>query len=480
MHILPQHIPIYEKMGYKIRTMDMVDPPPDFPIGIDATPCRICEGIDIERTMYLCKHCNVGQHEGCDGLGHQDVDWTCPDCRRSPCKYGTTNRVARITWEPVPEPEEQLTRTVDDWHTHLTRYEEDKNRARSLKKYGTGSKRTQQGLPDRSPHAPIPGHLRNLVEINIQAIHPDTDLTPTGTAHLQVGRVDRYTGHVVETELVHVYDGQGTLRGTITLDRARTLEKWYHATAMHKPEVHKELQTMGFAEEVVLLMDRYKEGYKERGAGSTKLKNHWALPNEYMQALQKGCGVDQEAFASPLNFHPGMAGYFSKYDRDRVFGAKHNSLAHRLHGALEVNPEYEPEDVDKAMRWAITCAEQGEEPFLAIMVLPDWQGTAYKQRMTRTVVHDLVTVNRRQFKFKSATHWQSIQEYKLRQPEMGGQICVGRQPRWDTTLLQPQKTAETHARGGQTAGHHHSSTHPGECAKTRDGREGPLPEIHQC
>ena len=117
-----------------------------------------------------------------------------------------------------------------------------------------------------------------------------------------------------------------------------------------------------------------------------------------------------------------MDSYFSKYDRDRIFGSRHNCFRHKLVGAIELNPEYEPEDMDKAVRWALASADQEYTPFLAIMVPPKWNGTAYQQYQGSKNYHHLVTIPRDQFKFKSATHWQEIQEYRGH-------------PKWDVNLV---------------------------------------------
>eukprot|EP00976_Prorocentrum_cordatum_P059415 1175488-Prorocentrum_minimum.AAC.2 len=58
-------------------------------------------------------------------------------------------------------------------------------------------------------------------------------------------------------------------------------------------------------------------------------------------------------FASPLNVHTDTHTYFSKYDQDKVFGAKGYAYDVKWEGRYEFNPEYVPIELEKALLWAV-------------------------------------------------------------------------------------------------------------------------------
>ena len=78
----------------------------------------------------------------------------------------------------------------------------------------------------------------------------------------------------------------------------------------------------------------YKEGHVD-GAARTTLKNHWATPDEHMQALIKGLSLETERFASPLNFTPSMKHYFSLYEADACLGQI--IMLSVVHGLVRLN-----------------------------------------------------------------------------------------------------------------------------------------------
>ena len=83
-----------------------------------------------------------------------------------------------------------------------------------------------------------------------------------------------------------------------------------------------ELQPGTFAEELALLLQRYKEGTPIPGSKrQVRLRNHWAIPPAIYQVFQDYLNVTKERFASPLNYQPEMAEYWSCHTRDQLFGA---------------------------------------------------------------------------------------------------------------------------------------------------------------
>ena len=147
------------------------------------------------------------------------------------------------------------------------------------------------------------------------------------------------------------------------------------------------------------MLTRYKDGHRN-GKLKTRLKNHWATPDGFMQALIEGLSLETERFASPMNFNPSMKAYFSLYKEDEVFGATHNAFSQRWTGASQCNPEYEPTDMDKAVRWAICSALENDQPSLTAFVLPWWEDTAYFKWMQHPCVHPVSRIPGKRFKFK--------------------------------------------------------------------------------
>jgi hypothetical protein len=80
-----------------------------------------------------------------------------------------------------------------------------------------------------------------------------------------------------------------------------------------------------------------------------------------------------ELFGSPLNcpMIEGMT-YCSTFPEDVNFGAILDSFLYRWTASCIANPEYEPEDMLKAVLQALTSSERIDAPFLVVMVLPTW------------------------------------------------------------------------------------------------------------
>ena len=126
--------------------------------------------------------------------------------------------------------------------------------------------------------------------------------------------------------------------GTLTPERLAILRLKYTGKA-------------DFEEAVAELLERYKDG-----AGNTRINNHWATPPEVMEALMEANSITRERYASPLNFHPQMACYWSMYEKDRLFGAEGNALDYLYTGSSESNPEYEDTDMARAVARAAHSA----------------------------------------------------------------------------------------------------------------------------
>jgi hypothetical protein len=80
-----------------------------------------------------------------------------------------------------------------------------------------------------------------------------------------------------------------------------------------------------------------------------------------------------ELFGSPLNYSmfDGIT-YFSAFPEDTFFGAIINSFNFRWAGSCVANPEYEPEDMLKAVLHALASSESSETSFMVVLIHPVW------------------------------------------------------------------------------------------------------------
>src|SRR3569833_2690259 len=124
---------------------------------------------------------------------------------------------------------------------------------------------------------------------------------------------------------------------------------------MKSRELIHTLKAHNYKKHLAHLLRRYKDGYKQ-GKLRTKLKNHWATPDNYMKAINKGCMTNTERFASPLNFNPIHKNYFSLYPEDAVFGAQTNAYSVPWTGASQINKKNEADQKNKKKQKAIGTA----------------------------------------------------------------------------------------------------------------------------
>ena len=87
-------------------------------------------------------------------------------------------------------------------------------------------------------------------------------------------------------------------------------------------------------------------------------------------ALERTFLSDTELFGSPLNCSmSGGISYCSAFPEDEIFGAITDSFRYRWTGSCIANQEYEPEDILKAVFYALASSEKQNIPFLVILIL---------------------------------------------------------------------------------------------------------------
>jgi hypothetical protein len=92
------------------------------------------------------------------------------------------------------------------------------------------------------------------------------------------------------------------------------------------------------------------------------------------------------------------------HERDQVFGATRTAFSVKWPGVSQCNPEYEHDDMEKAVRWALNSALKSTAATLTLcVVLPAWGGnsnTAYNRVVADHPVqcHVIMRIPKRNFK----------------------------------------------------------------------------------
>ncbi|KAK3283608.1 hypothetical protein CYMTET_8696 [Cymbomonas tetramitiformis] len=182
-------------------------------------------------------------------------------------------------------------------------------------------------------------------------------------------------------------------------------------------EDHK-IQVSTFEEEVGHLLIRYssKEEKEER---KKNLQNHWTFPAQMQRALQQAFGLNTELFASPLNVHHNTTNYYAKYDRDKVFGARGSAWTANWMklGAYQFNPEYTPQDLKKALDFAI-AATTTQDPVFGVGIYPTYEKTPYRKLYNAHaghLVHELLEIPQGKFTFLPPDHWMGATHQQAKQ-----------------------------------------------------------------
>ncbi len=129
------------------------------------------------------------------------------------------------------------------------------------------------------------------------------------------------------------------------------------------------------------LMQRYHPRTKRLNPqGSvSKITNQMAITNSLTSAIHACFNTTFELFASPLNssMYPNVE-YCTAFPEDANFGAHYDSFSYRLAGSCIANPEYEQEDMRKAVLHAISSSTASPCPLLVIFILPAWEDSPWR------------------------------------------------------------------------------------------------------
>jgi exonuclease III/ribonuclease HI len=467
---------LYQKLGYVLRSMTPLEhtcKSPSYAAGGE-DPCKLCHVQEGALCEYCCKHVGIteahGICEGCQRCYHTEClkksdaapqeggDWLCPACTTHVERHGYGNlaqadhvqraRIFETTWAPSWEPEEEWREVFGAEIDALAARETGPPADRLQRPDGGLPNLRRQGVraqDDTRYDKSVGDPLRTKLCIHPDPINPHVDVQPPGKHHIEVRQVEKFGAIHAEgrakgdplgyqsagtRELACVYNPQGQLVGTVTLDRLAVLHRAFERVRVARPELGKQLRTGEFPAELARLLQRYRQSTTVEGAPDKriKLENHWAVPAGVMGVLRKGLTLTKERFASPLNFDPKADHYWSVHERDQLFGAYWDAHRWRWTGSSEANAEYEHKDMDKAMRWAVHSAlSGGTAPVLTLLIHPAWDErsrTAYIKWLKHcpTVTQELLRIPRRYFKFTKPTHWEDAQQ-------------LAGHPRWDVSLV---------------------------------------------
>ena len=79
----------------------------------------------------------------------------------------------------------------------------------------------------------------------------------------------------------------------------------------------------------------------------------------------------------------GGISYCSAFPEDDMFGAITDSFLQRLTGSCISNPEYDPEDMLKAVLHALALLESSYSSFLVVLILSGWENTPWNSAAIR-------------------------------------------------------------------------------------------------
>ena len=332
-----------------------------------------------------------------------------------------------VEWEEAWEPANIFEQCPDHWTKIRDDYENEKNRPAhtDIAKHLVDTADDQGWIPPLVIDAAI-------TTIGAPEINPDKDIHPVGEYSLMADPDAKDADG--KPLVVNCYDPQGRFLGQLGAQRLHTLYTRYLAnvdkpenppngnTTAAPPIIPDDNTDTTFPQEIAGLLRRYKSGYREHNK-TTKMRNHWATPTPYMEALQKGLSISRERFASPLNFDPNMDTYYSAFSSDSVFGASHDCFSTLWTGASQFNPEYEHMDLNEAMKHAVVSTYTNS-PVLSVFVGPAWDGTSYTSWLRHPRVHLLARIPKNELPFIPFDYWKGDVEYNK-----------AHTPKWDVNFV---------------------------------------------
>ena len=245
--------------------------------------------------------------------------------------------------------------------------------------------------PEPEPHfytAPPPAPWQNYSANNRvtfvkEETNPDHDIEPS-QEYSCFEHGDR----------VFFYPPSGNLAGSRDIHSVKHLWELFSVNSQ-RPDLQY-LGPKSFAQEMCYLFSRYECSERTEKGNSSTTQSQASLPFMIQAALYKAFDIETERFASPLNITPGLTKrYFSRYARDALFGAERDAFSRRWTGSSLANPEFDREQLDAALSWAVKSAVTTDVPVLTIMLTPIMTDSSKHMRWTQhPLVQTLTKINR--------------------------------------------------------------------------------------
>ena len=128
-----------------------------------------------------------------------------------------------------------------------------------------------------------------------------------------------------------------------------------------------------------------------------------------MITIIEGLSATQERFACPLDLNSSFETYYSPFPEDCIFGACTIACFCEWTGSSQAHPQHNPQDMQKAIRWAIGSSIQTPQPSLTTFLLPfdEITGSAYQQWLGHHSVHQAAIIPRAAIRFQTPNAWQT-------------------------------------------------------------------------
>jgi hypothetical protein len=127
-------------------------------------------------------------------------------------------------------------------------------------------------------------------------------------------------------------------------------------------------------------MQRYHPQATGRTSQGTTLTltNQQTLPPCLTDVIHATFDTTCELFAIPLNnsMNPNVS-YCTTSHEDAVFGAQYDAYRYRWTCSCLAFPDFEPEDLRKAVLSALACSTTTNSPFLVVLILPAWEDSPW-------------------------------------------------------------------------------------------------------
>ena len=305
----------------------------------------------------------------------------------------TPSSLRKVTWEPRSEPLSNHTwqptwENIFNTYSHQRATDEaEAARARTemepLDSHLTNSQR--QGIWSQSLNLDVNTleRISDLTVFGTQPLNPEFDIIPNNNNNysIQVGMLTPWSQNSERKDTAFIHSPTGKCIGSLPIKRLATLILLYKQS-------NKTYTKTAFAEATANLIMRYTDGYKHDTKHTTKWQNQACSPLNITKCMTDYFEIRCERFASPLNADPSWPHYFSMYQEDSAYGAKHDAYSCPWTGISLANPEHDHHQMNKSVRWAIGSALT--HPHIAtatIFFLPTMKNSPYTECLTHPSVH---------------------------------------------------------------------------------------------